>query len=154
MKKFAFVFGILAVLFLNSVSFAQKKPEDVGKENPPVKTEEAADNDPIAIPGPNGTTTINSVFVVINKENVAQWLVVGDNGEWLVDVKEIKLNLVIGQKEPTVDCITYRGIFRPTEPETKTWSLSKVTMSTKEEFQEVVDSLSKNRLPKVPESTE
>lgn len=151
MKLQSILYGLLLIVGLVSSSFAQSKTDNPKPPvSPPTETkpEEKPKEELDVIPvQDSGSTKIESVFVIINGDNVSQLLVVGNNGEWLVDVKEIKVHLTIDREAPKVECTIYRGIFKPSEFETKTWDISKITLAKKEEFQQVVDSLSKGKLP-------
>lgn len=87
----------------------------------------------------------SKVVVIINSDNIRQMLIVGEDGKWISDAREIQLDLNIDKGTPTVKCTLYNGLFKPTQPVIKSWDVGHIMTADKEEFQGVIDGLNKGQ---------
>lgn len=83
---------------------------------------------------------VGSVFLIVCDAKPGQVIVLDQNGKWISSVKGVEIKFDVG-KSPTITCVIYEGLFRPSNPQTKTWVLAQMKTVASSEFQKMVDSL-------------
>ena len=108
-------------------------------EDPPIKAPEEVKN------VEQEEKPTSSVVLIINDKDLTKCLVVSVDGRWVHDARDIEIKTPIGSssKKPQLKCTIWRGLFKPTNPETKIWDLESIIMADDAQFQTTLDGLNK-----------
>lgn len=125
----------IVFLILTSVAYGldadKPKTEPKAEPKPKVETKEAPREPPI-----------KSVIVIINSGDMSRILVVSSDGRWVHEARAIIIDSTIGSPKPAkIKCTMYKGLFKPTKPEVKTWELKELMTITSSDFQKILDGL-------------
>ena len=113
----------------------ESKPKDNGPDLDKIKVEE--------VPQVVKQEAIKEVFMIVNESDINKVLIVSVDGRWISDARGVTVKTNIGQisGKPTVECMMYKGLFKPTKPETKKWTLASIITADNTEFQKILDGL-------------
>lgn len=85
---------------------------------------------------------VKRVIVILNSDSMNKILVVSTDGRWIHEARMVTIISAIGSHETsTVKCVMYKGLFKPTNPEIKTWELEAFIPTSSEDFQKILDGL-------------
>lgn len=133
MKRIIFCFLIVC---LCSIGFADDKTKEPPKPKALTPTEQAKK---LAQPKPS---PVQDVILVVNTEDVNKVLVISVDGTWLADAREVVIKSSIGSaSKPSIQCVMYKGLFRPTTPQVKSWRLHSIITASPTDFQKILDGL-------------
>ncbi len=125
------------VAFLIFTSVAHSLDGDTPKiepEKPKVETEEVFT--------PPKVEAIKSVIVIVNSDDMSKILVVSVDGRWVHEARAVTIDTTIGSNKPAkIRCTMYKGLFKPTKPEVKTWELKELMTASNADFQRILDGL-------------
>lgn len=90
----------------------------------------------------NNQKQLSPVVLVMCSDDLSKTLVLDVNNGWVENAKEIKVEINAGtSSRPKVECMVYKGLFRPNSPEIRSWSLQNIILVDSKEFQEVINNL-------------
>ena len=85
---------------------------------------------------------IMDVFVIVCDAKPGQMLILNDQGDWVPDAREAKINVAIGpEAKPSIECTMWTGLFRPTNPVIRNGTVNQIKSVNIDEFQKMVDDL-------------
>lgn len=84
-----------------------------------------------------------SAFIIVCDSSPNQVIVLDSQGKWLPTVRSAKVEIEIG-KPASITCVMWSGQFKPSNPETRTWTLSQMKSVNAQQFQTYVDQLQTN----------
>jgi len=89
---------------------------------------------------PTATTPAANAFVIVCDSRPNQIIVLDAQGKWIPTVQSATIKVEIGHS-PQITCVMWSGLFKPTNPETKVWTLAQMKSVTAQQFQQYVDQL-------------
>lgn len=137
MKKIA-VSKIVVVLSLlmfcsvlltqNSSATMQESTESKSAELKPTTPKQTVQNAAIKTP--------TDILLLVNEAKPQQIIVFDSNGEWLSGVQEVNVRIEISASGIKADCLSWKGILRPTNPNSFTASVKEIKSVSDVVFQE------------------
>ena len=99
-------------------------------------------DDPVAGGAAQVANEDMDVFVIVCDAKPGQMLILDDQGDWMPDAREAKIAVAIGpDAQPSIECTMWTGLFRPTNPLVKNWTVNQIKSVNLVEFQKMVDDL-------------
>ena len=92
-------------------------------------------------------TGLPEAILIVNSDNIKQMIVIDIEGKWIHDARNIQMNFTVGEN-PTIRCKIYKGLFEPSNPETKDWVLKGIVSASMDDFRVIVDDLQDGRYDK------
>ena len=88
----------------------------------------------------------DGVILVFNSDNAREILVVTDDGQWVPDARKITIVADLTNNVPVqVECIMWKGLFKPENPQVELWGLSGVISADTEAFSKILQDLQNGR---------
>lgn len=102
----------------------------------PAETEEPSTPAP-ARPRTQPTT----ILLLVNESSPQRVIVYDQDGNWLQDVRELKINLAVGGSSITAECVMWKGALRPVSPKTLSAPVREIKSVVDEAFNEKLEAL-------------
>ncbi len=85
--------------------------------------------------------TPTDILLLINEAKPQQIIVFDSNGEWLSGVQEINIKVEISASGIKANCLSWKGILKPTNPSSFTASVKEIKSVSDAAFQEQLTKL-------------